>query len=168
MALAQEGQERVPGRALRVDERRGIAGAVANEVGSRIFGRVGLHLGHPRRDAVDRGIDEPRQRHARRIDLFVLRHPLTGDGFGQGFGRQQQRGARRGAQGLAVEQHRKALRLRRDGDCIVKARQLLGLAALGHDAQRIALGRGDEQARREIVFFLSHRLKPPDADAPAP
>ncbi len=64
-----------------------MVGAVADEVGAGVIGRLGDDLVALGAGAVDRGGGEPGQRHRRRADLILLGVPLGGDRLGQGRAR---------------------------------------------------------------------------------
>ena len=58
------------------DKRVRRLGPVAKEVGAGVAQDIGAGLSHRVRDAVDRGVHEPRQRHVRRIDRLALPFPF--------------------------------------------------------------------------------------------
>ena len=57
----------------------GAVGAVAQQVGLGVAGDLGAGRVQRRRDAVERGIGEARQRHGRGIDRLALPRPFRGD-----------------------------------------------------------------------------------------
>ena len=104
--LRRPAQNRIEGVRLARNQRVRLLGAVAEEVGAGVAQNVGPRFGHRVRDAVDRRVEEPRQRHVGRIDCLAL--PLP---FGRHF--EHERPARRGERiaarrprSAAVEQKR--------------------------------------------------------------
>ena len=134
----------------------GAVGTVADEVGRRKAQDVLEHRLRVGGDAVDRRVDEPRDRHRHRIDLFALRGKLVGDQRAPPLvGRHDRRAGRRPHR-LAVEPHGKAFRGRLDRDGLVEA--------LGHRRLHLDLGAphrvrvGKLLARFEIVEDVAHAV----------
>ena len=69
-------QNRIEGLGLARDQRLRLLGAVAQKVGAGVAQNIGPRFGHRMRDAVDRRVEEPRQRHVRRIDGLALPLPF--------------------------------------------------------------------------------------------
>ena len=75
--FARESEDRIPGGGLRLGQRPRQGRAITDEVRPGIFGDR-VHCGvEPIRASVNRGIDNPRQRHRRRIDELTLRQPFV-------------------------------------------------------------------------------------------
>ena len=76
IGLVRPIEHRVIGGSLGFDQLQRRVGAIAEQVGFGVGGKLGARFAHRRRDAVDRGIGDARGRHGRRIDRLALRRPF--------------------------------------------------------------------------------------------
>ena len=103
VALLRPGEQRIPKLGLARDQGRRPFGAVADQVALAIGGKAAGKAGRIRRDAVDRGVGEPGQRHGARIDPLALRIPFVRDRLGEAGRRHRQIGPARRLHRPAVE-----------------------------------------------------------------
>ena len=74
--LGRPAKPRIERFGLTLRQRLGRLGAIAHEIGTGVAQDLGPRLRHRSRDAVDRRVEEPRQRHIGRIDRLALAFPF--------------------------------------------------------------------------------------------
>ena len=133
-------------------EALGIAGAVGQEVGARVGREVVHHRLAARRDPVDGGVGEPRQRHGGGVDDRDLRRPFGRHGLGERARRQGEGIAGRRVRRAAVEGQPEAVAVRGEAGLPVEPFRQGGLARAARRAGRIGLGGGARARRASRVW----------------
>ena len=131
----------------RSTSRFGRLGAVAEKVGGGEAQDVlknRLRIGG---DAVDGRVDQPRDRHGHRVDVFLLGGEFVGDQFRRRSRGQGEKRLGGGAHRLAVELDGKAFLYRSDRDLLVEALGQLPLELALRPAHRVGIGQEDRGLR---------------------